>query len=534
MGDVYMPVVISKAPVMFWIHGGSWMSGSKNEYSLKFWAKHEWVEGLGKTVGVAANYRMNMLGFPDLAGVPLNLAMHDHIMALGWVQKHISNFGGDPDLVTIFGESAGSMEILQLWASPNAQPFFARAISQSPYVWSYENGQATPYKTREAKQEQMASCMLRATEIACAPGDPECDWQKPTLAQLVNASCFGPWYGPVGDDGVTISNHFHQDICMQSLGGGKPLLVGHNSLEINLWTLQGAQDRKKNQMQDWIKYLAGPEVDNMCFFHELGDEYEATGLMQDPAVNVDWAFTPNPAPNTREEARDLYATSGLFFNMISINLMNLPNVHMFVFNESAKHNGAWPLCHDPHGAHMCEVSFVLSQPGTYNTSSERGTENIAGGENLNTAIQTTMRAVWNTFANYGTPGWGSDEVGVFTDGGNLEARAATFDPKIFLMLEQLMCASETISEPCGSGVEKTYKCGEIKELYRDNGCCGMPTKTFEFPARRLSAVPAIAKPNEPSRILRSIDLALKDAKIKGGATRARRLANLIGEALADS
>jgi len=326
---------------------------------------------------------------------------------------------------------------------------------------------------------------------------------------------------------------------------------------------------KKKQMQDWIKYLAGPEVDNMCFFHELGDEYEATGLMQNPAVNVDWAFTPNPAPNTREEARDLYATSGLFFNMISINLMNLPNVHMFVFNESAKHNGAWPLCHDPHGAHACEISFVLSEPGTYNTNSERGTENIAGGENLNTAIQTTMRAVWNTFANYGTPGWGSDEVGVFTDGGNLEARAAAFDPNINLMFEQLMCAPETISEPCGSGVEKTYECGEIKELYRDNGCCGMPTKTFEFPARRLSAVPANAMTaghamsagratpggravavgdamtsghemtaghakTEPSRILRSIDLALKDAKIKGGATRAHRLANLIGEALADS
>jgi len=57
---------------------------------------------------------------------------------------------------------------------------------------------------------------------------------------------------------------------------------------------------------------------------------------------------------------------------------------------------------------------------------------------------------------------------------------------------------------------------------------------FEFAARRLSAVPAIARPNEPSRILCSIDLSLKDAKIKGGAARAHRLANLIGEALADS
>jgi len=340
----------------------------------------------------------------------------------------------------------------------------------------------------------------------------------------------------VGDDGVTISNHFHQDICMQNLGGGKPLLVGHNSLEINLWTLQGMQGIKQSQMLDWIKYFAAPEVDNMCFYNELGHEYEHTGLMQNPAVNVQFsAFVPNPAPNTREEARNLYATSGVFFNMISINLMKLPNVHMFVFNESATHMAAFPMCHDPYGAHACEIAFVLGQPGTYNTNSERGTENIAGGEDLNTAIQTTMRRVWGNFAFYGTPGWESDKVGVFTDGGHLETRAATFDPKINLMLEQLMCAPETISEPCGKGIEeKAYECGEIKELYRDNGCCGMPTKTFEFPARRLSAVPAIAKPNEPSRILRSIDLALKDAKLKGGATRAHRLANLIGEVLADS
>jgi hypothetical protein len=61
----------------------------------------------------------------------------------------------------------------------------------------------------------------------------------------------------------------------------------------------------------------------------------------------------------------------------------------------------------------------------------------------------------------------------------------------------------------------------------------MPTKIFELPSRRLSAVPAIAKPNEPSRILRSMDLALQDAKLKGGATRARRLAKLMGEVLAD-
>jgi carboxylesterase type B len=535
--DVYMPLGQTKVPVMVWIHGGSWMSGSKNEYGLKFWAKHEWVAGAGKFVGVAVNYRLNVLGYPDLAGVSHNLAMHDNMAALEWVQKHISNFEGDPDLVTIFGESAGSMQTQQLWASQNAQHLFARAISQSPYVWSYETGQATPYKTREAKQNNMASC------FGCAPGDSGCDYQTPTIENLVNASCFGPWYGPVGDDGATISNHYHQDICMQQNSGGKPLLVGHNSLEINLWSFMGSQGIKKNQMLEWIKHFA-PEVDNMCFYNELGHEYELTGLMQDPAVSsavlnppawMTWMQLPEDrkASGTREEARDLYATSGVFFNMISINLMKLPNVYYYVFNETAVHNPMFPMCHDPAGAHACEIPFVLQEPAKFNASSELGTGNLQGGEDLDTAIQTTMRGVWGNFVLYGLPGWEGDEVGVFTDGGHLEYRAAFFDPKINLMLEQLMCAPETISEPCGSGKGEAYECGEIKHLYKENGCCGMPTKIFELPSRRLSAVPAIAKPNEPSRILRSMDLALQDAKLKGGATRARRLAKLMGEVLAD-
>merc|ERR1740120_238605 len=133
---------------------------------------------------------------------------------------------------------------------------------------------------------------------------------------------------------------------------------------------------------------------------------------------------------------------------------------------------------------------------------------MVGGNNLSAAIQATMRRVWGGFAAYGTPGWGTNEIGVFTDGGRLETRAAMFSPKINSMLEQVMCHPETISEPCGSG---------------------SATKTYEFPVRRLSAVPAIAESNEPSRILRSIDLALEDAKIKGGATQAHRLANLIVE-----
>merc|ERR1712032_833571 len=184
---------------------------------------------------------------------------------------------------------------------------------------------------------------------------------------------------------------------------------------------------------------------NTCFFNELGHAYEHTGLMQKPAANP-----MSGLPDTPEQARDLYATSGVFFNMLSINLHKLPNVHMFFFNESIKHMGAFPMCHDPHGAHACEIPFVLGEVAKYDPNSDFGRENIVGGNNLDKDIQSTMREVWANFVYHGTPGWESDEVGVFTDGGHLEARAAAFDPEINLMLQQVMCAPETISEPCGS------------------------------------------------------------------------------------
>jgi len=430
------------------------------------------------------------------------------------------------------GESAGSMQTLQLWASPAAQDLFAGAISQSPYVWSYETGQATPMKTRGAKRAIMATCM----EVACAKHGAGCGFQTPAIEDLIEAGCFGYWFGPVGDHGATISDHLHKDICQHDIPTTKPLLVGHNSLEINLWTLQGAQMIKKNQMLEWITHFA-PHIDNQCAYEELGHQYEATGLMQNPAMNPTMA---NPFPDT--PATELYATSGIFFNMLAINLMHLPNVHMFVFNESAKHMSRFPLCNNPYGAHACEISFVLTQPAQYDPNSEKGTQNVAGGDNLNTVIQANMRKVWATFALSGTPGWSTDEIGVFMDD-QLITREALFDPDINVMLTQLMCHPHEIPEHCGSheppmtyecgDIKELYKkqgccgmptktfelphrrlsaagdmmtpahheCGDIKELYKDNGCCGMPTKTFEFPHRRLSTVPGstIAKSNEPSR-----------------------------------
>src|SRR5690606_452655 len=90
-------------------------------------------------VYVSANYRLGALGAVDLSSLSTadihiddNLYLRDLVSALRWVRENIAAFGGDPDNVTIFGESAGAHAVTTLLAVPAAKGLFAQAISQSP------------------------------------------------------------------------------------------------------------------------------------------------------------------------------------------------------------------------------------------------------------------------------------------------------------------------------------------------------------------------------------------------------------------
>jgi len=135
--NIYTPNGRSKEdalPVMVWIHGGSLYSGEGAEYSPVVLAGNEDV------VVVTLNYRLGLLGFlptgPDNEGA-LN-GMLDVVQALEWVQKRISYFGGDPEKVTIFGESAGAYLVTLLSVHPEGEGLFLRAISESSYYQSLE------------------------------------------------------------------------------------------------------------------------------------------------------------------------------------------------------------------------------------------------------------------------------------------------------------------------------------------------------------------------------------------------------------
>jgi para-nitrobenzyl esterase len=124
----------TKLPVMVWIYGGSFRTGGSamHIYDGTDLAKHG-------VIVVSFNYRLGVLGFLDVSGLGKNIpgepaanfGLLDQIAALKWVHDNIAAFGGDPDNVTIFGESAGAMSVNELMVSPAARGLFAKAISES-------------------------------------------------------------------------------------------------------------------------------------------------------------------------------------------------------------------------------------------------------------------------------------------------------------------------------------------------------------------------------------------------------------------
>ncbi|XP_069356258.1 esterase FE4-like [Maniola hyperantus] len=129
--NVYTPKLppCSLLPVMFFIHGGLYITGSGNDdlYGPDFLINQNDV------VAVTINYRLDNLGFLvlDTESVPGNAGMKDQVAALRWVRMNIKNFGGDPNKVTIFGESVGSASVALHALSPMSKGLFRRVIGTS-------------------------------------------------------------------------------------------------------------------------------------------------------------------------------------------------------------------------------------------------------------------------------------------------------------------------------------------------------------------------------------------------------------------
>ncbi|CAN7988008.1 unnamed protein product, partial [Ixodes hexagonus] len=118
-----------KKTVMVYFYGGSFMHGG-NSY---FFYDGRYVSGLGDVIIVVPNYRVGVLGFLNagIYGASGNAGLYDQILSISWVKENIEFFGGDPDKVVLFGQSAGAISVSYLQVSPMGRHLFKRAILQS-------------------------------------------------------------------------------------------------------------------------------------------------------------------------------------------------------------------------------------------------------------------------------------------------------------------------------------------------------------------------------------------------------------------
>ena len=221
-----------KRPVMVWFHGGgySYGSGGWPAYNGRNLAEK------GDAVVVTVNHRLNAFGYLNLAekfgedfAASGNVGNLDLVRSLEWVRDNIAAFGGDPDNVTIMGESGGGSKVSHLMAMPSANGLFHKAVIQSgPGVYSGKPEEAADYAGKilaaagvETLEDLKA---VRADQIVDAVRD---------VTPSSSAMGRGPQFGPIADGKIIPRDPFLPRAPEQS--SDIPVLIGYNKTEMTLF-----------------------------------------------------------------------------------------------------------------------------------------------------------------------------------------------------------------------------------------------------------------------------------------------------------
>ncbi|EWT00659.1 carboxylesterase [Intrasporangium oryzae NRRL B-24470] len=237
--DVWAPAEGGGLPVMVWLPGGAFVRGANSMPTYDGSAF-----GRDGVVLVGVNYRLGVPGFAVLDGAPTNLGIRDQVAALEWVRDNAAAFGGNPDDVTVFGESAGGMSVATLMASPAARGLFHRAVVQSG------SGAAacTLEDARKVSAEVAAQLGVPATAEAFGALDPEAVLAAQTAVGLALQTDPDPqrWGQSVLRRGQGIMSFFPvidgelvPDLPETCIAGGSaagvPLLIGTTRDEFRLF-----------------------------------------------------------------------------------------------------------------------------------------------------------------------------------------------------------------------------------------------------------------------------------------------------------
>lgn len=232
-------------PVMVYIHGGAYSSGSVAD-PLNDGAK---LAERGDVVVVTVNHRLNVFGYlylPDRFPSSGNAGQLDLILALKWVQANVAKFGGDPGNVTVFGQSGGGAKIATLMAMPEAKGLFHKAITMSGQQVS-ASGPLNARKRAQAFLDKLggdpASASTEALVAALSATDPVMGG--------------GLYMGPVLDMKHLHRHPFWPDPAPQ--GNAIPMLLGNTVAETRAFF---PSDHPMLQGLDWsnLAQRAGPEL----------------------------------------------------------------------------------------------------------------------------------------------------------------------------------------------------------------------------------------------------------------------------------
>jgi para-nitrobenzyl esterase len=355
--NLWCPTGARDRPVMVWLHGGSFMSGSSSMPSYD--GARLAVEG--GVIVVSVNYRVGALGFAPVAG-HANLGLLDQILALTWVRNNVAEFGGDPDRITVFGESAGAGSILHLLAAPAAAGLFRRAIAQSG---------ATNLTLSGAEAEDIAHrfVTILGADPRTASVERILEAQGRVLADVAGTIGLMPYHPTVDGAVVTCTP---AEAVAAGMSSGVDLLLGTTADEMRLfldpatWTLEEARLAKRA-----VRYLA------------------TFGVAPDAATQLFAAYDDLPTPTDRWAA--LRTDAEMWLPTLAIADAH-PSAFVYRFD--------WPA--GPPNEHL-GACHGIDIPFTFATLDRCGWGSFVGATEDGRAHQLgrALRAAWVEFARTG-------------------------------------------------------------------------------------------------------------------------------------
>lgn len=292
-----------KLPVMIWIHGGGLQEGYAHE--MEFDGERVASRGV---ILVSVAYRLNVFGFlahPDLTAEnpdePANFGFLDQMAGIKWVKRNISSFGGDPDNITILGQSSGGVSVFSHMSSPRTKGLFGKAVIQSSAA-----GSVLPVYPKTTFRDAMP--LAKAEEIGVRflkeqLGVDTIDEARKLDARFVRDKCVESqsWFPQV------IDGKFITESITECLFGGRmhevPLLIGYTGDE-GLMGVPGGTDA---QAEDWIRDNFGPYAEEYIAACRETAKSRKISLAQASLVNINEISTRIAAEELSRQGHKVYA-----------------------------------------------------------------------------------------------------------------------------------------------------------------------------------------------------------------------------------